>query len=135
MEKRVKNVFIGLTFLFLAAGMFLLYYGDRYFPSGEILGIPLSFWKWGSLVFAVLVMGAQRFVEWYSRMDPGVLEGMDKVFLWLIIVLIILTFITYVAMPDEMFGISRGYWLGGLIFSILLSFVGWVFVVWDSRKD
>jgi hypothetical protein len=69
MEKRVKYVFIGLSLLFLAAGMFLLYYGDKYFPSGKILGIPLSFWKGFSFVSAGLVNGAQRFVEWYSRRD------------------------------------------------------------------
>ena len=69
MENRVKIVFNGLSIVFGFAGFFFVIFGERYFPSGEILGIPLNYLGYGLFVSAVLVSWAYRFVSWYSRRD------------------------------------------------------------------
>jgi hypothetical protein len=69
MKNPFDKVFRGLSLVFALAAIFFYTFAYQFFPSGEILGIPLFFWSAGSLVIAVLVEGARRFVVWWSRRD------------------------------------------------------------------
>jgi hypothetical protein len=67
LKNPVDKVFFGMALVFLLASFFFMYFSDRFFPSGEFLGISLGYWAIGSAVIAVLIVGSHKLVVWFTR--------------------------------------------------------------------